>query len=62
MFLFDILLLGPMGFRNGISSILENKHILKVSPVNTPETPFCDCVDDYEGFVFTCRSFTTAEK
>lgn len=38
MYLFDILVLGPTTFRNGISSILENKETLKVSPVNKPET------------------------
>lgn len=45
MYLFDILLLGPMAFRNGIATILENKEILKVSLVNAPETLVCDCVD-----------------
>lgn len=33
VYLFDILMLGSMAFRNGLSSILENKEILKV---NTP--------------------------
>lgn len=36
MYLFDILLLGAQAFKNGLSMILENKHILKVSGVNRP--------------------------
>lgn len=44
MYLFDILLLGSMAFRNGITTILENTEILKVSPMNTPGTLFCDVV------------------
>lgn len=40
MYLFDILLLGPMAFKNGISTILENTEILKVSPVNTTQHCF----------------------
>lgn len=31
VYLFDILLLGARAFKNGLSMILENKHILKVS-------------------------------
>lgn len=30
IYLFDILLLGARAFKNGLSQILENKHILKV--------------------------------
>ncbi|XP_033967788.1 piRNA biogenesis protein EXD1 [Pseudochaenichthys georgianus] len=30
VYLFDILLLGPRAFKNGLSMILENKHMLKV--------------------------------
>lgn len=30
VFLFDILLLGPQAFRNGLQAVLEDKNILKV--------------------------------
>lgn len=56
MYLFDILLLGSMAFRNGLSSILENKAILKVS---TPAALVVMTITSRFGF--TRRSFTTAE-
>lgn len=58
MYLFDVLLLGARAFKNGLSMILESKHILKVSSVNRLEILFSYSDDNYHNSCVDCTFCT----
>lgn len=52
IFLFDIFLLGPQAFRNGLQAVLEDKNILKVRMEGSVRT------FKVVGVVYRCVLFT----